>query len=785
MGRPMLFVILVLILAMSACGGSSGGSPSSPPSSSPPASSHMSSSGVSSSSISNSSVGQSSSTASSLMSSSAPSASSSTSASSQSSVAPLSGLDSRPANSTCLAPERPLTDASIALTRVFSSLSFSRSLGLLREPLNNDRWYVIEQAGRVQVFSDSASPNLRTFIDIQTRVDDGPNEAGLLAMAFHPDFATNRQVFLYYTRDNGNLPRRNTLARYTSNDGGQTLDPASEEILLSLQPPYGNHYGGQLGFDNSGYLYLSLGDGGSSGDPGNRAQTTSNLFGSVLRIDVNSGSPYGIPADNPFAGNSLCDSGESSTIGNCPEIYAWGLRNPWRWSFDRATGDMWLADVGQDRVEEINIIQPGGNYGWRLREGRQCYSPSTNCGTAGLIDPVAVIAHPDAQSITGGYVYRGDAIPALIGRYLVGDFITGGLWALESDENGNFTPELLESTGLNIASFAEDAEGEVYVLALNGEIYRLDPATATSDNFPRLLSQTGCVDPANPRQPASGLIPYEVKAPFWSDGAQKQRWLALPDNTSVDQSEDGDWALPAGSVLMKHFRLADRLIETRLFVRHNDGQWAGYSYEWNSEGTDATWVQGGKLANIGGQEWVFPGGADCMRCHTAAAGRSLGLETAQLNGDLLYPVTGRSANQLVTHASIGVLGEPLPGSPEGLPRLVNPYDTNQSLDARARAYLHTNCAQCHRPDGPTNVNLDLRYNTEFTAMNICDIPPQNGNLGIDEAQLFAPGAPERSLLVERMDRRDLYAMPPLASKQVDSQGVALIGDWIASVAECP
>ena len=697
------------------------------------------------------------------------------------------GLDARPVNTTCLAPEPPSTDSSIQLTRVFNDLSFTRAVGLLHEPGNDNRWYVIEQAGRVRVFDNAASTNLRTFIDIQARVDDGPNEAGLLAMAFHPDFASNGEVFLYYIRDEDGARSRDTLSRFTSSDGGQTLDANSEEILLSIEHPYDNHYGGQLGFDSDGYLYLSLGDGGSGGDPGNRAQTTSTLFGSMLRFDVDGDAPYTIPESNPFAGNALCTNldGTNDAGTNCPEIFAWGLRNPWRWSFDSATGEIWLADVGQNEIEEVNRIALGGNYGWRLREGDQCYNPSTNCGTAGLIDPVAVIPQPDAQSITGGYVYRGNDIPGLVGQYVVADFVTGRLWTLEEDGEGQFALVLLEETGMNIASFAEDMASELYLVTHNGQIHRLDPAGSTSDNFPRLLSQTGCVDATDPTQPASGLIPYTVNAPFWSDGADKQRWLALPDNATITINDDHDWEFPNGSVLVKNFHLNERLIETRLFMRHDDGQWAGYSYEWNESGTDAELVLGGKVVDVEGQSWIYPSSSECLQCHTAAAGFSLGLETAQLNGDITYPQTGRTANQLITHDAIDTLSEPLSDTPDNLPRLVNPADTSAGLDDRARGYLHTNCAQCHRPDGPTNVNLDLRYTTALADMNVCNVGPQNGDLDIADAQLLAPGAPERSLLLQRMQRRDALGMPPVGSNIVDEAGATLIEEWIGSISSCP
>lgn len=220
-------------------------------------------------------------------------------------------------------------------------------------------------------------------------------------------------------------------------------------------------------------------------------------------------------------------------------------------------------------------------------------------------------------------------------------------------------------------------------------------------------------------------------------------------------------------------------------MQHEDGQWAGYSYEWNASGTDASLVLGGKVVNINGQEWIYPSGTECMQCHTVAAGFSLGLETAQLNGDMTYPQTGRTANQLITQDAINTLAEPLSDTPDNLPRLVNPADTSAPLDARARAYLHSNCANCHQPGGPSNVNLDLRHTTAFANMNICDVIPQNGDLDIADARLVAPGAPAQSVLLQRMMRRDALGMPPLGSKRVDEAGAALIEEWISSIGSCP
>ena len=235
---------------------------------------------------------------------------------------------------------------------------------------------------------------------------------------------------------------------------------------------------------------------------------------------------------------------------------------------------------------------------------------------------------------------------------------------------------------------------------------------------------------------------------------------------------------------MKHFRLNGMLVETRLFMRHPDGDWAGYTYEWNAQQSDATLVQGGKTVTIGGQDWTFPSGNDCLTCHTAAAGYSLGPEVAQLNRDFTYDSTGRTANELLTLDEIGLFTTPL-GDPAVQPMLADPADPGASLTDRARAYLHTNCAQCHRASGPTPVSMDLRFDVNLDNTHACDAPPQAGDLGLgSNAKIIAPGDPSSSVLLARMSRRDANGMPPLASHLVDDAGVTLIGDWIAALTSC-
>jgi uncharacterized repeat protein (TIGR03806 family) len=504
-------------------------------------------------------------------------------------------------------------------------------------------------------------------------------------------------------------------------------------------------------------------------------------------VDVAYPAPgYNIPAGNPFRGNAKCGAGANAAA--CPEIYAYGLRNPFRMSFDQANGTLWAGDVGQDAWEEIDIITAGGNYGWKTCEGSHLRGSQSDCNNNGFIDPVVDYPHGSGNgSITGGFVYRGSDVPALVGKYLYGDYLSGRIWTLTPAGGGSYTNAELLDTAYRIHSFSQGNDGEVYVLSItSGRIFKFENAGGvTNDNVPASLVDTGCVDPNDPTQPATGLVPYEPAAPFWSDGAVKSRWIALPNGKTIDVGNRDDWSFPTGTVLVKNFELGGQLIETRLFMRHPDGEWAGYSYEWNAAETVATRNDAGSTRTVDGQLWSYPSQAECNICHTQVAGFALGPETAQLNSEFLYPSTGVTDNQLEVFNHIDLFSVDVPEPVSQLPALVDPYDASQPLEDRARAYLHTNCANCHVAGGPTPVNLDVDYRTAFAATGTCDVAPQSGNLGIANARLIAPGDAARSVLLARMNRRDGAAMPPLGSNEIDTEGVQLITDWINSLAACP
>jgi uncharacterized repeat protein (TIGR03806 family) len=676
---------------------------------------------------------------------------------------------------------------------VFPKLSFQKQpVSMLQVKGDSSRWFVVEKLGDVRVFDNNDSVTTTSeFINIASRVEASCPECGLLGMAFHPDFPATPLVYLSYTGlDKPRGGPDSHLSEFTSHDGGRTLDPDSERVLLTINKFNTHHHGGHIAFGPDGFLYLSMGDGNTYTN--DYAQTMTTLLGKMIRIDVSgtTGSAlYRIPADNPFAASTeLCGVNGFGTQ-NCPEIYAWGFRNPWNWSFDRENGDLWVGDVGESEIEEVNRVKRGGNYGWRCFEGTHDISAKWPSGKAcaakqDLIPPIAQYSHPTGQAVTGGYVYRGKAIPGLVGRYLFGDFSSGMIWDIPNDTQPTMTMTSGLDTGLNISSFGQDNDGELYVVHMYGGLYKITGSGGGgSTGVAKQLSATGCVSAANAAIPASGLIPYAPSAPFWSDGAVKDRWIGLPNGKNITVGADGDWNFPNGTVLMKNFHLADRLVETRLFMRHPDGVWAGYTYEWNAQQTDATLVNGGKKVTIDGQTWIYPSEGECTVCHTEAAGRSLGLETRQLASNFTYPQTGRSANQLVTLNAIGALTAPIANPTDQVP-YPDPHGTAGTLGERARSYLHTNCSQCHRPGGPTTATMDLRYATALADTKTCDVVPTLDNLGISDARLIAPGAAARSVLIARMSRRDAHGMPPLGSAKVDADGAALLTEWVNSLTNC-
>ena len=322
------------------------------------------------------------------------------------------------------------------------------------------RLFVVEQAGVIRIIRDGRLLP-RPFLDVSARVISG-GEMGLLSVAFHPRYASNGRFFVNYTANGGRL--RTVIAEYRVSDDPNVAERA-ERVLLEIDQPYRNHNGGLNLFGPDGMLYIGMGDGGSGGDPHNNGQRLDTLLGKMLRLDVDGGTPYRVPPDNPFAGRA----------GARGEIWASGLRNPWRFSFERGSGRLFLADVGQNAWEEIDLIERGGNYGWRIMEGAHCFQPQTDCDRTGLVLPIAEYGREGGCSVTGGHVYRGSRIRALVGRYLFADYCSGRIWALTEAGGGRWTMMTLLDSGLRVSSFGEDQDGQLYVVDHSGAIYRIVP----------------------------------------------------------------------------------------------------------------------------------------------------------------------------------------------------------------------------------------------------------------------------------------------------------------------
>ncbi len=676
---------------------------------------------------------------------------------------------------------------------------FAEPLDLAYLPGGN-RIAVAERRGKIfTFFNDPKTPKADLLLHIKQAEQ-------IYAIAFSPKFATNGQLFVTYVVGDGK-PNGTRVSRFEVKGDPPQADPASERVLFWW--PSGGHNAGCLKFGPDGYLYIGTGDGSGIADEYQTSQDLSDVRGKILRIDVNGPKFYSIPKDNPFV-----DRGTAR-----PEIWAYGLRQPWKMSFD-PSGNFWVGEVGQDLWESVHLIQKGGNYGWSVKEGTHDFRPERPKGPDPFLPPVFEHSHSEFRSLTGGYVYRGKRLKDMAGWYIYGDFDTGRVWRLRlGEEKGkrHVEAEEIAQTALRIVSFGEDQAGELYHLDFaGGQIHQLVPAEKQPDGppFPRKLSETGLFTSTKELKPAPGLIPYTVNAQLWSDGATKERYLALPGTSQIEfdtvvypygNTHPGHlpgWRFPDGTVAVKTFSLemergnpaSRRRLETRLLHFENrpgtqeygDGYWRGYTYEWNDEQTEAILIdKNGKdrsftIKEKGGerkQTWHFPSRSECIGCHTMPAKYVLGLNTVQMNKDHDYG-GGRVANQLRTLEHLGIFKAPLPKPPEALPRLANYEDRSQPLDARARAYLHANCAHCHMKWGGGNADFELLATMDLKATRTLSDAPRHGKFDLKDPGLLVPGSPERSLLLWRMKRLDAPRMPRVGSSVVDENGALLIEEWI-------
>jgi uncharacterized repeat protein (TIGR03806 family) len=678
------------------------------------------------------------------------------------------------------------------VVRAFPKLMIKQPLSLTPEPGTN-RLFILQHLnfwagpGRLlAVPDDQAASEANLLLEID----------GLaVGIAFHPDYQKNGFLYIGLNGPTAGDDKKTQVVRYTvGRQRPHAINPESRLVIIEW--PSNGHNGGDLAFGNDGYLYVSSGDGSSDSDANLTGQSLNDLLGAVLRIDVDhpgAGRNYGVPRDNPFVDRP----------GARAELWAYGLRNPWRLSFDRESGQLWAGNNGQDLWEQVFLIRKGANFGWSISEGSHAFQVQRKAGPDPISPPAAEHHHSEARSLTGGRAYRGSRLPKLVGAYVYGDWSTGRVWGLKHDGTKATWHQELVDTPFNITGFGTDHAGELYVIDQGSGFYRLEPTTEAdrpAQPFPTKLSQTGLFASVAGHKPHPAALRFEVNAPQWADGATLEHFAALPNLERAEQKPQpnagGSWTLPNGSVLVQTLAL-DRIgdggkpargrVETRLLVRQQ-GEWTGYSYRWNAEQTDADLVPdaGGSqefevqdAAAPGGrrdQVWRFPARSECMVCHSRAAGFILGFTPLELDRDVDFG--GVLDNQLRSLEHIGVFKGALPARSENRPRLVNPYDEHAPREARVRSYLHVNCSTCHVQEGGGNSLMQLSLTTPQGDMRLINEQPVHAKFDIPNARLVAPGSAERSVLYHRISRRGTDQMPPLGSTEVDRTAVKLIADWI-------
>ena len=631
------------------------------------------------------------------------------------------------------------------------------------------------------------------------------------------------------------------LSRFTVPDSQSVADPNSEYVLIQQYDRHDWHNGGSMFFHpQEGFLYLILGDEGGSNDAFDSAQKIdASFFSGLLRIDVDKDSTrshpirrqplspgvpptgwpgsysqgYFIPDDNPWVNT------DSSTL---EEFWAIGFRSPFRMAYDEPTGDIWVGDVGQGLREEVSIVKKGDNTQWPYYEGfnRKGNQPIPSPIIGNEKPPLFEYRRTDGSSVIGGLVYRGTKWASTLGgKYIFSDNVVQNIWTVDYYNTGSTDKEIIATIPFEtdvwkdgVSHIYMDSVGEVYILQLaghnrsGGRIYKLAPESesVTPIVAPALLSETGAFTDLASLTPAAGVVPFEPNLTFWSDSSLKKRWVALPNDGTHDEpgeqiqfSENGEWTFPNGTVFIKHFDFpidettpgVTQKIETRFTVKGDDGQFYFLTYRWREDESEADLVSGAQdrtltiqtASGTKNQVWHYPSNTECITCHNSASKQVLGANTRQLNGDLLYPSSGTTANQLATMNHLNWFYSSL--NEADLPNYitVSPIqDTQLPLEDRALSYLDVNCGYCHRPEG-LQTPFDLRLTTPLANQGIIDVDPGN-NLGIAGAKLILPGDTSKSVIYQRLNSlHESVMMPPLAKNRLDKEGRDLIAAWINSM----
>lgn len=718
--------------------------------------------------------------------------------------------------------EAPKQNITWHIQNAFPKADFVDPVGIAETPNPDGRFFIVEKIGRVFTI-ERGDPNAqqKLVLDISNRVQVG-EDSGMIAFAFHPEFGKRESRFshlLYVTYQyspkpvggflgsHAGTPSYFRLSSFQMDEAYQKILPDSEVVLIQQFDRNLWHNGGALFFDEKQFLYLTVGDEGAAYDHFNNSQRLNRyLFGGVLRIDVNEDftqshpirrqpedtperpenwpksftAHYLIPNDNPW----------QDPLGNVlEEFFALGFRSPYSMSYDQKKKTIWLGDVGQGAREEINLIEKGGNYQWPYQEGDLLgpkLKPEILIGEDK--PPVYAYGREAGAAVISGPVYRGGLYSGYLdGKLLFGDHVSRRIWTLPVETSEELKPEYLfslerQGPKVGLSSFYVSSQGEIFLTEVNGtgrpggRVYVVRGGAPIAE-APRHLSDLRLFKDLSTLEPEEGLEPYEINVPFWSDGAEKKRWVAFPSgNPKLIFQETGPWEFPEGSVFVKHFSLGNQKVETRILVRDAYLGVYGLSYQWLADQSDAILLKGAAEEKIHWkdtagksheQTWHFPSRESCTTCHNSASHGVLGVNTHQINHARLRewnqkqlfdpPIEDAKINHFLQGASF--------------------ENTHATMEHRVRSYLDSNCAFCHRPDGVLS-SFDARLSTPLIQQNLINgTALKNG----EKLRIVKPGDANHSLLLTRINALGDTAMPPLAKQRIDQKAVENIRLWIESL----
>lgn len=730
--------------------------------------------------------------------------------------------DLRLPNTTITMPLEP-PPSTYDVVNAFPGVSFSAPVSMGSPPADTNRLFVVQRNGEIHVITNitAATPGSLLFMDITSRVNDDGNEEGLKSIAFHPGYATNGYFYVSYCHTSGGGTKYIRLSRFETQSGNPNAgDAGSELILINEVNNGGFHNIDNIAFGPDGYLYVGIGDEGPQYDGSQNSQRIDkDIWSALLRIDVDKkpgnlepnafpsiptdggGLAYfSIPADNPFIGATSFNGSSVNPANVHTEFFAVGFRNPWQFSFDPLTGDIWLGDVGNAAWEEIDVVTSGGNYGWGYYEGTH----NAGVGHLPLPPPTGFVHTPPVweyphgggefagYSVTGGILYRGNVYPDLYGKYLCSDYVSGNIWTITRTATETNVVRIA-GEGAVVKFGLDPATDEILMVDIGDGVIRRLVGESSTAGFPQALSQTGFFADLTDLTPSPGVVAYEPNLAFWSDYAIKSRWFVITNLTdTVDYSRDDPWTFPIGMRWVKHFDLeltrgdsnTVKRIETRVLTRTPAGAF-GVSYRWNDAQTDAFLVgevgadfsipiTDGGITNM--QAYHIPSRAECLICHIPGAGHALSFNTRQLNQE--GELSGQGGNQIDLLEQAGYLTN-LTNSVNLLPRHVRPDETEFSLEARARSYLAVNCAYCHQMgSGSAPASWDGRPELRLTDAGV--VLGQASEDGGDPLnRLVVPGDPGLSIILNRIAVSNGFTrMPPIGSTELDGVSIQLITDWI-------